>query len=59
MKVKLVVDVLRMATSQLKPNKGSVVNTDSGSQYASREYPKLLNAHGPSWQYEQKRRLLG
>jgi len=46
MKAQLVIDALRMAIWQRKPNKGLIVHTDRGSQYASHEYLKLLNAHG-------------
>jgi putative transposase len=46
MKAKLVIDALRMAIWQRKPEKGLIVHTDRGSQYASHEYRKLLNAHG-------------
>ncbi|MDU0355257.1 IS3 family transposase [Paraglaciecola aquimarina] len=46
MKAKLVVDALRMAIWQRKPKSGLIVHTDRGSQYASHEYRKLLNAHG-------------
>ena len=42
----LVVAALRMAIWQRKPNIDLVVHTDRGSQYASHEYCKLLNAHG-------------
>jgi putative transposase len=46
MKAKLVVDALRMAIWQRKPQKGLIVHTDRGSQYASHEYRQLLKAHG-------------
>jgi putative transposase len=46
MKAMLVIDALRMAIWQRKPEKGLIVHTDHGSQYASHEYRKLLNAHG-------------
>lgn len=46
MKVKLVVDALRMAIWQRKPQKGLIVHTGRGSQYASHEFRKLLKAHG-------------
>lgn len=46
MKAQLVIDPLRMAIWQRQPHKGLIVYTDRGSQYASREYRKLLNAHG-------------
>lgn len=46
MKAKLVIDALRMAIWQRKPDKGLIVHTDRGSQYASHDYRKLLNAHG-------------
>jgi putative transposase len=43
---KLVIDAIRMAIWQRKPDKGLIVHTDRGSQYASQEYRKLLNAQG-------------
>ena len=44
MKADLVCDALKMALWQRKPKPGLIVHSDRGSQYASNEYRKLLNA---------------
>ena len=46
MKAQLVCDALRMAIWQRRPQAGLVVHSDRGSQYASKDYRRLLNAHG-------------
>jgi len=46
MKARLVVDSLRIAIWQRKPEKGLIIHTDRGSQYSSQEYRKLLSVHG-------------
>ena len=46
MKAKLVCDALRMAIWRRQPEAGLIVHSDRGSQYASREYRKLLEIHG-------------
>jgi transposase InsO family protein len=46
MKAQLVVDALRMAIWQRKPEPGLIMHTDRGSQYASHQYKNLLLAHG-------------
>ncbi|WP_371113311.1 IS3 family transposase, partial [Nitrosomonas sp. Nm33] len=46
MKARLVCDALRMATWQRQPQEGLIVHSDRGSQYASREYQRLLKIHG-------------
>ncbi len=46
MKAQLVCDALRMAVWQRRPGTGLVVHSDRGSQYASRDYRRLLKAHG-------------
>jgi putative transposase len=46
MKAQLVVDALRMAIWQRKPNDCLIMHTDRGSQYASHQYRNLLSAHG-------------
>ena len=46
MKARLVCDALRMAIWQCQPQAGLIVHSDRGSQYASREYRKLLEIHG-------------
>lgn len=46
MKARLVCDALRMAIWQRQPQAGLIVHSDRGSQYASREYRKLLEIHG-------------
>jgi transposase InsO family protein len=42
----LVLDALQMALRARKPEKGLIVHTDRGSQYACREYQSLLQANG-------------
>jgi len=46
MKAQLVCDALTMAIWQRRPKAGLVVHSDRGSQYASKEYRRLLKAHG-------------
>jgi len=46
MKAQLVCDALRMAIWQRSPRAGLVVHSDRGSQYASKDYRRLLKAHG-------------
>ena len=46
MKAQLVVDALRIAIWQRKPEPGLIMHTDRGSQYASHQYKNLLLAHG-------------
>lgn len=46
MKAQLVCDALRMAIWQRRPSAGLVVHSDRGSQYASKDYRRLLKAHG-------------
>ena len=46
MKAQLVCDALRMAVWQRRPGAGLVVHSDRGSQYASKDYRRLLKAHG-------------
>ena len=46
MKASLVCDALKMALWQRKPKRGLIVHSDRGSQYASREYTRLLKQHG-------------
>ena len=46
MKAQLVCDALRMAIWQRRPGAGLVVHSDRGSQYASKDYRRLLKAHG-------------
>ncbi len=46
MKARLVCDALRMAIWQRQPQGGLIVHSDRGSQYASREYRRLLEIHG-------------
>jgi transposase InsO family protein len=46
MKTQLVCDALRMAIWQRRPGAGLVVHSDRGSQYASKDYRRLLKAHG-------------
>lgn len=46
MKARLVCDALRMAIWQRQPQPGLIVHSDRGSQYASREYRRLLEIHG-------------
>ena len=45
MKSSLVCDALKMAVWQRKPKPGLVVHSDRGSQYASKDYRRLLKAH--------------
>ena len=45
MKAQLVCDALRMAIWQRRPRGGLVVHSDRGSQYASKDYRRLLKAH--------------
>ena len=42
----LVCNALKMAIWQRKPNRGLIVHSDRGSQYASHDYRKLLKLHG-------------
>jgi putative transposase len=46
MKSQLVCDALRMAIWQRRPAAGLIVHSDRGSQYASKDYRRLLKAHG-------------
>lgn len=46
MKAKLVCDALRMAIGQRRPKAGLIHHSDRGSQYASKAFRRLLNAHG-------------
>jgi putative transposase len=46
MKAQLVCDALTIAIWQRRPKAGLVVHSDRGSQYASREYRRLLKANG-------------
>jgi len=46
MKAQLVCDALRMAIWQRRPQAGLVVHSDRGSQYAGKDYRRLLKAHG-------------
>ena len=46
MKAQLVCDALRMAIWQRRPGAGLVVHSDRGTQYASKDYRRLLKAHG-------------
>ncbi len=46
MKTDLVCDALKMALGHRKPQKGLIVHSDRGSQYASKAYKTLLNIHG-------------
>ena len=46
MKAQLVCDALRMAIWQRRPGAGLIVHSDRGSQYASKDYRRLLKAHG-------------
>ena len=45
MKAKLVCDALRMAIWQRHPKAGLIHHSDRGSQYASKEFRRLLKAH--------------
>ena len=46
MKADLVCDALKMAIWQRKPERGLIVHSDRGSQYASHDYRKLLKMYG-------------
>lgn len=46
MKAQLVCNALRVAVWQRRPKPGLIVHSDRGSQYASRDYRRLLKAHG-------------
>jgi len=46
MKARLVCDALRMSIWLRQPQAGLIVHSDRGSQYASREYRRLLKVHG-------------
>jgi transposase InsO family protein len=46
MKAQLVCDALRMAIWQRRPKTGLISHSDRGSQYASKEYRKLLKKNG-------------
>ena len=46
MNARLVTDALMMAIWQRCPKAGLIVHSDRGSQYASKAYRQLLNAHG-------------
>lgn len=46
MKASLACDALRMAIWQRKPQAGLIVHSDRGSQYASKDYKRLLKIHG-------------
>jgi putative transposase len=46
MKAQLVCDALTMAIWQRRPQAGLVVRSDRGSQYASKDYRRLLKAYG-------------
>lgn len=46
MKARLVCDALRIAIWQLQPQAELIVHSDRGSQYASRQYRRLLKIHG-------------
>ena len=46
MTAQLVCDALTMAVWQRKPKVGLVVHSDRGSQYASKDYRRLLTAYG-------------
>lgn len=46
MKSSLVCDALKMALWQRRPAPGLIVHSDRGSQYASKDYRRLLKAHG-------------
>lgn len=46
MKSSLVCDALKMAVWQRRPEAGLIVHSDRGSQYASKNYRRLLKAHG-------------
>ncbi|MFT5334706.1 MAG: putative transposase [Halioglobus sp.] len=46
MKAQLVCDALRMAIWQRRTKAGLIVHSDRGSQNASKDYRRLLKAHG-------------
>ena len=46
MKAQMVCDALEMAVWQRRPDAGLIHHSDRGSQYASRDFRKLLNLHG-------------
>ncbi|MFQ3194188.1 MAG: putative transposase [Colwellia sp.] len=46
MKAQLVCDALTMAICQISSEKGLIVHSDQGVQYASHQYRKLLNNNG-------------
>ena len=46
MKAQLVCDALTMAIWQRRPKVGLIHHSDRGSQYASKAFRHLLNAHG-------------
>jgi transposase InsO family protein len=46
MTAQLVCDALRMAIWRRRPSAGLIVHSDRGSQYASKDYRRLLKAHG-------------
>jgi putative transposase len=46
MKAQLVCDALKMAIWQRRPKAGLIHHSDRGSQYASKAFRRLLNAHG-------------
>ncbi len=46
MTARLVCDALKMAIWQHRPQAGLIVHSDRGSQYASRQYRRLLKIHG-------------
>lgn len=46
LKANVVCDALRMAIWQRRPPNGLIVHSDRGSQYASKNYRRLLKAHG-------------
>ena len=46
MRASLVCDALRMAIWQRRPQAGLIVHSDRGSQYASKEYRRLLKGQG-------------
>ena len=46
MKAQLVCDALRMAIWQRRPRAGLIHHSDRGSQYASKDFRRILKAHG-------------
>ena len=46
MKAQLVCDALRMAIWQRRPKAGLIVHSNRGSQYASKDFRRLLKTHG-------------